>query len=116
MEVVVHLSPRRMCECGKTVFKLSEDERKAYDEATRRIREIQRSSNVLPPSVQTEYPLELTKICEAAHRRVACVAFARLARAISEQLVRRERPHAWRCVFEEAVASRDDWALALDHV
>ena len=40
---VVHLSPRRMCECGKTVLKLSEDERKEYNEAIRRIREAERT-------------------------------------------------------------------------
>jgi len=48
MEVVVHLSPRRMCECGKTVFKLSEDERKEYDEAIRRIREAEPTNSERP--------------------------------------------------------------------
>ena len=46
--VVINLSPRRMCECGKTVFKLSEDERKEYDEAIRRIREAEPTNSERP--------------------------------------------------------------------
>ena len=48
MEVVVHLPPRRMCECGKTVLTLSEDERKEYDEAIRRIREAEPTNSERP--------------------------------------------------------------------
>ena len=32
----IHVSPRRMCECGKTILKLSEEEKIVYDEIVRR--------------------------------------------------------------------------------
>ena len=32
----IQISPRRMCECGKTILQLSAKERDAYDEFARR--------------------------------------------------------------------------------
>ena len=33
--VQIHVSPRRMCECGKTILQLSVEEKKIYDEMIR---------------------------------------------------------------------------------
>ena len=33
--VQIHVSPRKMCECGKTILKLSVEEKKIYDEMIR---------------------------------------------------------------------------------
>ena len=39
MDVEIQISPRMMCPCGKSVLKLTDEQRKAYDDAVRRAEE-----------------------------------------------------------------------------
>ena len=55
--VVVELSPRRLCECGKTVLNLKGPARQEYDDAVRRLeqcRTTEKDAAMLKADVRVE--------------------------------------------------------------
>ena len=50
MDMKIHVSPRMLCPCGKTVRTMTREEREAYDEALHRLAESAKTTEPGEPS------------------------------------------------------------------